>query len=218
VAASTDVFDNLSTAHQLTAPGGLAAAVYEVMPQSTANGYGDVGGRRYRVRSGPWATSVTQTALDTVQVQWSTDWPADSVLEFGPTPSLGSSVSDPALVTNHSLSIEGLPIGLQYYRVRSAEPVPAESPPVPVLTMRSPVRWFIVRSPYPGDFDGDMDVDQEDFAHLQACFTGQGNAVTDPACFDADLDGDGDVDQTDFEIFQKCFAGASVTPDPGCIN
>jgi len=64
------------------------------------------------------------------------------------------------------------------------------------------------------DYDGDFDVDQEDFGHLQACMTGHMEGPPESGCEDADLEGDGDVDLTDFGIFQGCVGGANNPP--GC--
>lgn len=66
------------------------------------------------------------------------------------------------------------------------------------------------------DFDGDSDVDQVDFGHLQACATGSGQAVTDVACFNAILDGDDDIDQNDFAVFAACVSGPDVPAAPEC--
>ncbi|NLE58613.1 MAG: hypothetical protein GX616_09655 [Planctomycetes bacterium] len=68
------------------------------------------------------------------------------------------------------------------------------------------------------DFDGDIDVDQADFGHLQACFTGVGRPQTESACQDAILDGDDDVDGGDLAVFLKCFSGSGVAPDPDCAR
>jgi hypothetical protein len=70
-------------------------------------------------------------------------------------------------------------------------------------------------SGYTGDFDGDADVDQTDFAHLQLCLNG-GVMPTDPACTDADLDGSGSIDTLDTVIFANCLSGPGVTPNPNC--
>ncbi len=70
----------------------------------------------------------------------------------------------------------------------------------------------------PGDFDGDNDVDQSDFSHLQVCLSGSGKPQSDPACPDADLDGDGDVDQSDHAVFSECISGANTPADPGCSS
>jgi len=74
----------------------------------------------------------------------------------------------------------------------------------------------IAVAPQPGDFDDDLDVDQEDFGHFQACMTGLAVPVSDSNCLDANLDGDSDVDQYDFGIFQGCMSGANVPADPAC--
>jgi hypothetical protein len=62
-----------------------------------------------------------------------------------------------------------------------------------------------------GDFDGDSDVDQEDFGHLQACLVPEGVPCS-PGCRDADLDGDGDVDQGDLAGFIPCLGGPGRPP------
>src|SRR5207247_1163033 len=66
------------------------------------------------------------------------------------------------------------------------------------------------------DFDQDGDVDQADFGHFQACFSGPGVPQTNPDCLNAMLDGDDDVDQDDFAIFQRCLGGAEFPPPPAC--
>jgi hypothetical protein len=73
--------------------------------------------------------------------------------------------------------------------------------------------WTFTTGSYPGDFDLDGDVDQEDFGVLQRCFSGSASPYL-TACHDADLDGDGDVDSKDLAQFQNCMSG----PDrpPGC--
>ncbi len=65
----------------------------------------------------------------------------------------------------------------------------------------------------PGDFDGDTDIDQSDFAHIQNCYSGDAMPYG-TGCDDTDLDDDGDVDITDFNAFLPCLAGADHTP--GC--
>ncbi len=72
--------------------------------------------------------------------------------------------------------------------------------------------------PIPGDFDGDYDVDQENFGHLQECLSGPGIPQTDPDCYDARLDADDDVDQGDVAIFQACMTGANVPANPHCAD
>jgi len=75
-----------------------------------------------------------------------------------------------------------------------------------------------VRVDCPGDFDGDRDVDQQDFGRLQACLGAPGTPPAGPGCQDADLDGDEDVDQADFGVFETCMSGANVIADPQCAD
>ncbi len=65
------------------------------------------------------------------------------------------------------------------------------------------------------DFDGDCDVDQNDYDLFKACASGPGISY-DEGCGTRDLDADGDVDQSDFGAFQRCYSGENVPPDPNC--
>jgi len=59
----------------------------------------------------------------------------------------------------------------------------------------------------PGDYDGDGDVDLDDFEQFAGpCFGGP-DAPVAPECAFADFDGDGDVDLYDFAAFQEAFTG-----------
>lgn len=71
---------------------------------------------------------------------------------------------------------------------------------------------------YIGDFDNDDDVDQADFGYFQACMTGPGTAVTNPACFKVMLDNDNDIDMDDFGLFQECMSGADLPPPTPCLR
>jgi len=68
------------------------------------------------------------------------------------------------------------------------------------------------------DFDRDGDVDQGDFGHFQACYSGAGQPQDDPDCLDARLDVDLDVDLSDFGLFQTCLSGANMPADPDCAD
>jgi len=68
------------------------------------------------------------------------------------------------------------------------------------------------------DFNGDGDVDQEDFGHLQACMTGHTLGPPATGCENADLDGDDDVDMSDFDIFDNCMRGPDIPANPNCAN
>ncbi|HOW70808.1 MAG TPA: N-acetylmuramoyl-L-alanine amidase [Phycisphaerae bacterium] len=66
------------------------------------------------------------------------------------------------------------------------------------------------------DLDNDNDVDQSDFALLQACYSGRGVTQSDPACICSDLDNDGDVDANDTTILRQCMSGAGISWDSSC--
>jgi polysaccharide biosynthesis protein PslG len=66
------------------------------------------------------------------------------------------------------------------------------------------------------DFDRDGDIDQVDFGHFQACYSGSG-IDPDPACTDAKLDMDADVDLDDFAVFQTCMSGPAVLATLNCM-
>lgn len=71
--------------------------------------------------SGPTVTAGDPAHPDTTAtVTWTTDTPSTSTVEYGATPALGQTVTDSALVTNHSVLISGLThSGLYYFRARS---------------------------------------------------------------------------------------------------
>lgn len=76
----------------------------------------------------------------------------------------------------------------------------------PVISLEFDPDQWILRSAAqnivytPGSMDGDNDVDGNDFALFETCFTGPGGQVA-PGCEPGDFDGDGDIDCTDWEQF-----------------
>jgi hypothetical protein len=71
------------------------------------------------------------------------------------------------------------------------------------------------------DVDQDGDVDHDDFAVFQLCYTGSGNPVsTDPhyycPCLDQDAVPDDDIDAADFDKFQNCASGPNVPAAVPC--
>src|SRR6476646_6723194 len=59
----------------------------------------------------------------------------------------------------------------------------------------------------PADLDRDGDVDQDDFAIYQRCYSGANVAQNDPACQVARVDDDADVDLTDLQQIENCASG-----------
>jgi len=70
------------------------------------------------------------------------------------------------------------------------------------------------------DADRDGDVDQADFAVLQACYTGSGGGVASGCeCFDwnpATTEGDGDIDAEDYGLFEFCASGPGIPAEQTC--
>jgi len=85
-------------------------------------------------------------------------------------------------------------------------------------TSSSQAQLTVEPAPIPGDFDHDGDVDQDDFGHFQACYSGPSVPQTSPDCADALLDPDGDVDSDDFAIFQNCLSGPGTPAGPDCAG
>ncbi len=75
--------------------------------------------------------------------------------------------------------------------------------------------------PWP-DSDRDGDVDGDDFAGFQRCYTGNAVELTDPAaCERFDRDSDNHVDEFDLNEFSQCATGPAIPLDagnapPGC--
>ena len=68
----------------------------------------------------------------------------------------------------------------------------------------------VLSEPPPGDCDGDLDVDLDDYITFNGCLGGPDSDHGGGACDCADLDGDEDVDLSDFAGFQEQF---SVFPE-----
>ncbi|HEY7035525.1 MAG TPA: PQQ-binding-like beta-propeller repeat protein [Thermomicrobiales bacterium] len=72
--------------------------------------------------TGPKLTGigVEEITPNAATVVWTTDEPADSTVEYGPTGDLGQAVTDPAPVTAHRIALTGLtPETTYHYRIRS---------------------------------------------------------------------------------------------------
>jgi hypothetical protein len=65
--------------------------------------------------------AALEVTSDSATISWVTDQPADSLVEYGPTLSYGSSVADSILVTAHRVTLRNLtPKTIYHFRVRSA--------------------------------------------------------------------------------------------------
>jgi hypothetical protein len=63
-----------------------------------------------------------------------------------------------------------------------------------------------------GDFDGDGDVDADDAARFETCFTGAGGGPVDPECEPGDFEADGDIDCVDWGQFVLVWTQAGEPP------
>ncbi|MBE0427110.1 MAG: PKD domain-containing protein [Nitrospirae bacterium] len=59
--------------------------------------------------------AVSNITRDSAAITWTTDQPADSLVEYGTTTSYGSSVKDSALITSHSITLANLTPGTTYH-------------------------------------------------------------------------------------------------------
>jgi hypothetical protein len=125
------------------------------------------------------------------------------------SPASGTNVGNADLI-KVIYDVAGLAIGDYAASITVTDPNAVNSPAavsvilhvVPTIAMRA-------------DFDGDGDVDQEDFGRFQACLSGSGEPYS-PGCEDADLNGDDDVDQGDWAVFQSCMSGPGLSYRPDC--
>jgi len=68
------------------------------------------------------------------------------------------------------------------------------------------------------DFDGDGDVDLEDFGVFQTCLTEPGEPIGGAPCDLADLNSDGIVDGYDLPLMKDCLSGPGCAAAPHCIG
>ncbi len=137
----------------------------------------------------------------------------DNVGWLSTTPSAGDSTGEPDIITV-DYATAGLAAGTHNATITISDPAATNHP----QTIGVTVTVASGPPPVPGDFDGDEDVDLEDYGRFQACYTGPGVAQEDANCADAKLDGDVDVDGDDFGVFQGCLSGANVAADAGCAG
>jgi len=147
--------------------------------------------------------TVSNIGIDTLNYTMT-----DGVAWLGTSPDSGSSTGEADLIrVNYNVS--ALPKGFHMTDIIVSDPNAEDSP----KTIRVQIEVItLVRV----DFDGDDDVDQEDFGVFQGCMTGSGVPQPDPDCFDARLDDDEDVDGADFTIFADCMSGPGTPADPTC--
>ena len=72
--------------------------------------------------------------------------------------------------------------------------------------------WLLVPEYDKGDYDGDTDVDHQDFQHFQRCFAAEPypNGTLHVGCSVFDFDDDVDLDLDDYAAFQSAFTGPTA--------
>lgn len=134
-------------------------------------------------------------------------WEGEDWLTLDPTSGISCGEEDAIIIT---YDVASLPKGEYPTMIIVSDPDALNSPMVLDLVVN-----VVTVGP---DFDGDWDVDQADFGHIQECLSGAGITQDDENCLDARLDEDDDVDQDDFAVYQTCFTGAGGQADPACNN
>jgi len=99
--------------------------------------------------------SATPALNGTAIITWTTNVAADSRVEFGPSTSLGTSVSNSTLTTSHSIALTGLTTGqTYYYRVTSTSSGGSASSPVSSFVQTTPLSiWNASATPAAVDPD-----------------------------------------------------------------
>jgi len=93
---------------EINHPSGVAKIWFYVQ-----NGPGGGGGDTTApVITGAGASNITSSGA---RIDWTTDEPSDSKVEYGLTPSLGSVATGSGSVTSHSVTLSGLQAGTRYY-------------------------------------------------------------------------------------------------------
>ena len=122
--SSTTLDPTLVTAHSQTLTGLTPGTLYHFRVHSAnADGLNKTSSPMTFTTVGvPVITNVAASGITDVAatITWTTDFAADSVVEYGLTTAYGSTVTVPALVTAHSIGLTGLTPGTTYhFRVTS---------------------------------------------------------------------------------------------------
>jgi hypothetical protein len=149
--------------------------------------------------------SIQNTGLGTLNYSISVNQPWLSV-----APVSGTSTGETDIIAvNYATG--SLSAGTYNATILISDPNATNTPQTIAVTL------IVAPSHVPGDFDGDNDVDEADFGHLQACLTGPGIPVVEAGCLSASLDGDPDADAQDMDLFLRCFTGSGTAGSPDCV-
>lgn len=123
------------------------------------------------------------------------------------SPTIGTSTGETDTITV-TITPAGVDVGIHSATITVTDPAASNS--------AQTIAVSLTIEPYPGDMDGDHDVDLEDWGLFQACMTAPGIPQTAPACASARLDDDQDVDADDVLRFVSCLSGSGVQPALNC--
>jgi len=126
--STNDNFHLLPTAAALIGKGVNLAAYFTADKDGNprpATGAWDIGPYQYSVviTQEPVISNVHSIPATTnsVAITWTTDENASSIVDFGPTTTYGTSLTNSSLVTSHSVTVGNLPAAGFHFRVRSVD-------------------------------------------------------------------------------------------------
>jgi hypothetical protein len=128
------------------------------------------------------------------------DW-----LSVSPAGGTSAGEADPITL---GYDLAGLKAGQHVGHIRVTSPDAVNSPRELTVTLN-------IETVRP-DFDGDGDVDQSDFGHLQECLTSPAMPQPSPACLNANLNIEAAVDVYDMAILLGCMSGDGIPAAAGC--
>ncbi|HWR17320.1 MAG TPA: fibronectin type III domain-containing protein [Terriglobales bacterium] len=126
--SSSNTDSNLVNQHSVTLTGLVPGTLYHARVNSAdTTGFSAVSGDFTFTTTTPLLalTDFTVSSVGTTSavLTWVTNAPASSIVEYGTSPSFGSTVTDALTVTNHTVTLTDLAPGTQYFvRAKSQDP------------------------------------------------------------------------------------------------
>jgi hypothetical protein len=146
--------------------------------------------------------TVTNVLADTLEYDINITYNTSETGWLMVSPDSGSSTGESDPITVSYPTAGTMPAGTHQATISVEDPEAGNSPQSIAVTL-------LVKSVLP-DFDNDGDVDMDDHAFLQACYSSSPGLAPPAGCAIAAMDNDVDVDQNDLNIFRACFSGKNV--------